>query len=242
MVGHRVLRIGHRGASAQAPENTLASFRRAIELGADGVELDLHRTKDGRFIVIHDDTLERTTDGSGPVDALSLEELRRLDAGSWKGREFAGERIPMLEEVIDALPATATVFAELKAGSDRAPGIEEDLARWLAARSAVDRVRISSFDHRALARLRRLVPALRTAALFVCLPVDPVGLARACGAQAIHPSFRYLTRDVVDEAHRGALEVHTWTVNEPADIAAVRALGVDGIMSDYPERLAASAP
>jgi len=232
-----MLRIGHRGASTEAPENTIASFRRAVELGADGVELDLHRTRDGRFIVIHDDTLDRTTDGRGPVDALSFDELRRLDAGSWKDPAFAGERVPTLEEVVDALPARVAVFAELKAGSARAPGIEDDLARLLAERDLLGRVRVSSFDHRALARLRQLLPAVSTGALFVALPVDPVAIARACGAQAIHPNFRYLTRDVVDEAHRAGLAVHAWTVNEPADIVAVRGLGVDGIMSDHPERL-----
>lgn len=234
-----MLRIGHRGAAAIAPENTLVSFRRAIELGADGVELDLHRARDGRFVVIHDDTLDRTTDGHGPVDALSSDELRRLDAGSWKGPEFAGERVPLFEDVVDALPASAVIFAELKAGSDRAPGIEVDFARLLSDRSLLGRVRVSSFDHRALARLRRLLPALSTGALFVALPVDPVALGRACGAQAIHPSFRYLTRELVDEAHRAGLAVHTWTVNEPADIATASAMGVDGIVSDHPERLAA---
>ncbi len=234
-----MLRIGHRGAAAQAPENTLASFRRAVELGADGVELDLHRTKDGRFVVIHDDTLDRTTDGHGPVDALSFEELRRLDAGSWKGREFAGERVPAFEEVVDALPRSLIIVAELKAGSDRDPSTLVDLARFLSDRSLLDRVRVSSFDHRALGRLRQLLPTLGTAALFVALPVDPVALARTCGAQAIAPNVRYLTRDVVAEAHQAGLAVHAWTVNDPADIAAVRAMGVDGIVSDHLERLAA---
>ncbi len=209
-----MLRIGHRGASAEAPENTIASFRRAVDLGADAVELDLHRTREGRFIVIHDDTLDRTTGGHGPVDALTFDELRRLDAGSWKDPAFAGERLPTLEEVVDALPARVAVLRDL-----------------------LGRVRVSSFDHRALARLRQLLPAVSTGALFVALPVDPVAIARACGAQAIHPNFRYLTRDVVDEAHRAGLAVHAWTVNEPADIVAVRGLGVDGIMSDHPERL-----
>ena len=233
-----MLRIGHRGAAAYAPENTLASFRRAVELGADGVEFDLHRTRDGRFVVIHDDAVDRTTDGHGKVDALAFEELRRLDAGSWKGREFAGERIPTFDEVIDELPPRVLLFAELKAGSGRAPGIEDDLARFLRERRALPRVRVSSFDHRALLRLRGLLPELETGALFTGLPVDLVSLARNCGAQALHPSFHHLSAGVVGEAHAVGLAVNAWTVNEPDDIARVRAMGVDGMFSDYPDRLA----
>jgi glycerophosphoryl diester phosphodiesterase len=232
-----VLKIGHRGAAAYAPENTLASFHRAVELGADGIEFDLHRTRDGRFVVIHDDTVDRTTNGHGKVDPLSFAELRRLDAGSWKGREFAGERIPTFEEVIEAVPERVVLFAELKAGSAKSPGIEAALARFIRERNVTDRVRVSSFDHRALASLRPLLPELQTGALFTCLPVDLVGLARNARAQAVHPSFHYLTREAVEEAHRAGLAVYAWTANDPDDIDAVRAMGVDGIFSDHPDRL-----
>lgn len=233
------LRIGHRGAAGHAPENTLASFRKAVALGADAVELDVHRTADGALVVIHDESLERTTDGRGRVAELTLAEIRRYDAGSWKGAEFAGERVPALEEIAAALPARIELFVELKGGSFRYPGIEEDLARFLRARELAGRVRVSSFDHRALRRLRELMPELRTGALFAALPVDPVALARACGANAIHPSFSYLSAEAVAEAHRAGLEVYTWTVNRPEDIAAARAMEVDGMFSDFPERLSA---
>jgi glycerophosphoryl diester phosphodiesterase len=233
-----MLKIGHRGAPAYAPENTLASFRKAVELGADAVEFDLHRTRDGEFIVIHDDTVDRTTNGHGKVDDLSLGELRRLDAGSWKGPEFAGERIPTFAELLEDLPARLLLFAELKAGSARSPGVEEHLARFLTDRGALPRVRVSSFDHRALLRLRELLPEVETGALFVALPVDAVALARACRAEALHPSFHYLTRDVVVAAHTARIAVNTWTVNDPADIARVADMGVDGIFSDFPDRLA----
>ena len=232
-----MLKIGHRGAAAQAPENTLASFRRAVELGADGVEFDLHRTRDGAFVVIHDETLDRTTDGHGNVDDFTLAELRRLDAGSWRGTEFAGEQIPMFEEIAAALPRGLILFAELKAGSFRYPGIEEELATFLRSHALLGRVRVSSFDHRALARLRALLPDLETGALFIALPVDAVGVARDCGAQALHPNFHYLTAELVEEAHRAGLAVNTWTVNDPADIDRVRAMRVDGVMTDHPERL-----
>ena len=232
-----MLKIGHRGAAAYAPENTLTSFRRAVELGADGVEFDLHRARDGTFVVLHDDTVDRTTDGHGKVEALTVAELRRFDAGSWKGREFAGERIPTFDDVIAAVPQRILLFAELKDGSARSPGIEDALARFIRERGVVERVRVSSFDHRALARLRPLVPDLETGALFTGLPVDLVALARNAAAQAVHPSFHYLTREAVEEAHRAGLAVNAWTVNEPEDIEAVRGMGVDGIFSDHPDRL-----
>jgi glycerophosphoryl diester phosphodiesterase len=231
-----MLKIGHRGAAGYAPENTLASFRRAVELGADAVEFDLHRTRDGHFVVIHDDTVDRTTNGTGEVAAYTLAELRRLDAGSWKGPEFAGEPIPSFAEVIEGFP-TIALFAELKAGSARDPGVEDALAEFLSERRALPRVRVSSFDHRALRRLRGLLPELETGALFAGLPVDFVSLALDCGARALHPSFRHLTADAVAEAHRAGLAVNAWTVNDLADIAAMRGIGVDGLFSDYPDRL-----
>jgi glycerophosphoryl diester phosphodiesterase len=230
-----MLRIGHRGAAAVAPENTIASFRRAVALGAQAVELDVQRTRDGHLIVMHDETVDRTTDGIGRVAELDLAWIQRLDAGSWKGPEFAGERVPTLDEVIDAIAAPTILFVELKGPAALAPGIEEDLLRVVGR--ARSRVRVSSFDHRALARLRELDGDLPLGALFTGLPVDPVALARGCGATAIHPSFHYVVPDLVAEAHAAGLEVHAWTVNVPEDIAAVRALGVDGIFSDHPDRL-----
>jgi glycerophosphoryl diester phosphodiesterase len=232
-----MLRVGHRGAAAHAPENTLASFRRAVALGAQAVELDVHRSQDGRLVVIHDETIDRTTDGTGRVADLTLAQLRRYDAGSWKGREFAGERMPTLEEVAAALPPEILLFVELKAGSHRYPGIEEDLARLLRQRDLERRVRVSSFDHKALARLRQLLPNVGLGALFSALLVDPVAVAQSCGASAIHPNFHYLDADLVAQAHRASLEVHAWTVNDPRDIVVVGAMGVDGMISDFPERL-----
>ncbi len=233
----RPLKIGHRGAAGSAPENTLASFRRAVALGVDGVELDLRRTRDGALVVIHDETLDRTTSGTGRVAERALAEIRTLDAGSWMGPEFAGERVPTLEEVATALPERIALFLEVKAISWQNPAIAEDVARVLREAGLLARARVSSFDHRLLRRLRALLPELRTGALFELLPADPVGLARACGALALHPSFEYLDAELVEAAHRAGLEVFTWTVNAAADIDRAGSLGIEGIMSDYPERL-----
>lgn len=231
-----MLRIGHRGAAGVAPENTIASFRRAVALGADAVELDVQRTRDGHLVVMHDDTVDRTTDGSGRVSDLDLAAIRRLDAGAWKGAAYAGERVPTLDEVIHAVGAPTLLFVELK-GPVTVRGLEEQLLRTLERAGA--RARVSSFDHRALARLRALDGALALGALFTALPVDAVALARACGANAIHPNREYVVPELVAEAHAADLEVHVFTVNDPREAVALRAMGVDGIFSDHPDRLSA---
>ena len=130
------LNIAHRGASALAPENTIAAFERAVELGADVIELDLHMSQDGELVVIHDDTLDRTTDGSGPVHHRSLGELMRLDAGRWFGEGFAGQRIPRLDEVLDRFAGKVPLALEIKAGSTFFPGIEEKVVSALRERRA----------------------------------------------------------------------------------------------------------
>lgn len=229
------LRIGHRGASGTAPENTLVSFQRAKELGAEGVEFDVHRTRDGHLVVIHDPDLARTTDGQGLIRSLTLEEIRAVDAGAWKDEAFRGERVPTLAELVEAYPDL--LFLELKAGSTHYPGIEADVVRVLRETGALARTQVSSFDHKALLLLHQLEPTLATAMLHSCNLLDPVGMAQALGCTALHPSWHWVTPEYVAEAHAAGLQVNTWTVNEPWLIAHMRALGVDGIMSDYPERL-----
>ena len=158
-------------------------------------------------MVLHDDTVDRTTDGHGKVEALTVAELRRFDAGSWKGREFAGERIPTFDEVIAAVPQRILLFAELKDGSARSPGIEDALARFIRERGVVERVRVSSFDHRALARLRPLVPDLETGALFTGLPVDLVALARNAALVPVQFLSPMLAQGIIARYTRQQLRV-----------------------------------
>lgn len=231
------LRIGHRGAAGTHPENTLTSFRRAVELGCDGVEFDIHRTKDGHLVVIHDAVLGRTANGTGFVRDLTLAELKQLDAGAWKGAQFAGEQIPTLRELIEATPPEFKLFLELKAGTIHYPGIEEDVLREMRETGAEARFQISSFDHKALYRFHELAPSLPLGMLYSENLLDPVGMARAIGAQALHPAWEWVTPDLVRAAHEAGLQVNTWTVNLPPVIAMMKMCGVDGIMSDYPDRI-----
>lgn len=229
------LRIGHRGAAGTAPENTLVSFRRAKELGAQAVEFDLHRTKDGHLVVIHDPTLERTTTGAGLVRELTLAEIRQADAGVKKGDQFRGERVPTLAELIEAYPDL--LFLELKAGSVHYPGIEEEIVGLLRETGAYSRTQISSFDHHALRRIRELAPDLPTGLLHSCNLLDPAGVARAAGCTALHPTWHWATPAYMTQARAAGLEVNVWTVNDPGAVDLMLAVGADGIISDYPELL-----
>lgn len=232
------LRIGHRGAAGRAPENTLASFRMARELGCDAVELDVHRSADGHLVVIHDPWLDRTTAGRGLVRDLTLAQIQQWDAGSWYAPPFAGEQVPTLAAVL-AATEPMRLFIELKAGSIHYPGIEEDLLRLIAA--ARGRVQVSSFDHQALRRLRDLSADLPLGMLYEGNPLDPVAMARQIGATAIHPYWAFVTPQLVAAAHAAGLECHVWTVNRPEFVAMMIACGVDGIISDTPEILPARA-
>jgi glycerophosphoryl diester phosphodiesterase len=234
---HRPMVIAHRGASAEAPENTLAAFRLALELGAEGVELDVHLCADGVPVVLHDPLVDRTTDGRGLVRDQPLEALRRLDAGRWFADRFAGERIPTLTEALDLL-RPVRVIIEIKNGPVYYEGIAREVAA--AVREVGHRaVTVSSFDHPVLLEMRALCPEIPTAVLFAARPVDPVRLARDAGAAYLHPHWAYVTGAMVDRAHDAGLRVEAWTVDDPDQMARLAALGADGIMSNHPARLRA---
>lgn len=232
-----ILNIAHRGASALAPENTIAAFEKAVELGADAIELDLHISRDGELVIIHDDTLDRTTDGHGPVHARSLQELRQLDAGRWFGESFAGQRIPMLAEVLERFAGTIPLALEVKAGSAFFRGIEERVISVLREHQVISQVAVASFDHHALLKLKELEPSLRTAALLVGRPMSMPIIARECGADAMALECGLITRREVDACRAVGLQVMAWVVNEPARMRYFIDLGVDGIITDRPDLL-----
>lgn len=227
--------IGHRGAAGTHPENTMISFQRAMEIGVDGIEFDVHRTMDGHLVVIHDPSVDRTTDGTGLVMAMTLAEVQAVDAGVKKG--FAGQRVPTLRELIRATPPTLRLYLELKAGSIHYPGIEQELVALLKEEGVLDRVQISSFDHHGLKRLHELCPELPLGMLVADNLLNPVALALEIGCEAIHPTWEWVTEEMVSKAHAAGLKVNVWTVNHPVVIARVTYLGVDGIITDYPALL-----
>jgi glycerophosphoryl diester phosphodiesterase len=227
--------IAHRGASAEAPENTLAAYRRALAIGVHGVELDVNLSADGEPIVIHDHVLDRTTDGHGLVVARTSAELRQLDAGRWFGEAFAGERLLTLAEALDLLRAVR-VIVEIKAGLGRTLGIAARVAAVIGA-STHREVTVSSFDHPLLVEVTAARPELDIAVLYTARPIHALRLAQDAGARTLHPYWFWLTPDVVTSAHAAGLRVETWVVDELADQARVLAMGVDAVMTNHPRRL-----
>jgi len=237
----RPLNIGHRGASGLAPANTLAAFRAALDLGIDGVELDAQRCRTGEVIVMHDLTVDQTTNGTGPVKSLSLAELKALDAGSWFDARFAGERVPTLAEVLDLIGDRLLVNVELKSFSPRTDGLEAEAIRLIRERGLERTVLISSFNPFALWRTRRLAPDLKLGLLYAHdLPVylRKMWLAFLSHPEALHPDYTLVDEALVTRAHARGQQVNTWTVNEPAEMRRLIALGVDGIITDRPDVLA----
>jgi glycerophosphoryl diester phosphodiesterase len=232
--------IAHRGASGLAPENTLAAFRLAAEMGAGFVETDLRATRDGEIVALHDASLNRTTSGRGLLADCALRDLRDLDAGSWFDPRFAAERVPTLDEILDwSRRALLGLFLELK--GEPTGGFLEALVARLSRSDSRDRAVVISFDSAALEALRGLDRELTTGLLFDRPLADPVRAAREAGAQELLPRRQLVSRELIEQAHRSGLQVVTWTVNDLAEMRRLLALGLDGIMTDWPDRLIAAA-
>jgi glycerophosphoryl diester phosphodiesterase len=234
----RLLRIAHRGASGHTPENTRASFRRAIELGADMVELDCQMTRDGAVVVIHDERLDRTTNGKGRVRDHTLREIKALDAGSWFAKDFAGEEILTLEEAIELLRGHVELNLEIK--GDDVPGrLEIQCVGIVRSLRFLSQTVFSSFSAASVRLVRDLADDARIGVLVDAGArwMESLDFARDLRAEAMHPERSLARPATVAEAHRQDLEVRVWPVNRQSEIDALVALGVDGIFTDYPERL-----
>ncbi|MGH9716573.1 MAG: glycerophosphodiester phosphodiesterase [Candidatus Acidiferrales bacterium] len=230
--------IAHRGASGHAPENTLAAFERAVQLGALFIETDIHLTRDARFVAIHDATLDRTTNGHGAVHEFTLAELRELDAGLWFDRQFSGQRIPTLDEVL-AFSSKHDVVFYFEIKYDSAWGMHHALAAALHGSGNEARSIVISFDPATVLSLRRLDASIMLGLLAEDAKPGLVKKAQDCGARQICPRFDSVTPELISEAHRLDLHVVTWTVNEREKMRAAIDRGVDGIMTDVPDRLRA---
>ena len=219
----------HRGASAVAPENSMAAFRAAEVTGADGIELDIHLSRDGIPVVIHDETVDRTTNGSGPVAAKNIAELLDLDIGSWFSADYAGERIPLLTEVLAWIGSRMRLNIEIK---DQHAG--QAVLAVLKDFPAAD-VLVSSFNHKALVRLRQIDNRLPIAFLTES-PFWRLAVRRAldCSAESFHPKAVFLTRNLVSFCHAHGLKVYPWTDGKLLREKEMRRRGVDGFFTDLP--------
>lgn len=217
--------MGHRGAPVDEPENTLRSFRRALAVGVAAVELDVQLTKDGRLAVIHDETLDRTTNGKGRVKDFTLSELQRLDAGR-------GEPVPSLEEVFDLVQGQAEVLVELKQ-----PEAAGALLRFFRERRAFGSATVISFWHPAVKALKEAEPRLATGVLMVGCPVDPVGLARAARADTLVLNYRYVNQELADAARSQDMRIIVWNIDDPETLAPYLAMNLYGICTNRPREI-----
>ncbi len=236
--GHGPLVLGHRGASAEAPENTLAAFRLALAQGADGVELDAWRCASGEVVVAHDERTGRVAGVDLAVPDATLGELRALDVGAWKGEAFRGERMPLLAEVLEALPG-AVVNVELKSRG-RDLRLAAAAARVVARAGAGRRVVVSSFDWRLLVAFRLAAPEVPVGLLFDGERAWRLRLAaalRLLGPSAVHPDRRLVTPERARAWIARGLAVNVWTVDDPAEAAALAGLGAAALITNVPGRI-----
>jgi glycerophosphoryl diester phosphodiesterase len=232
-----MLVIAHRGASGHAPENTLAAFRRALEMGAKALEFDVHQTLDHELVVAHDDDLRRCGRDRRRLRSLHWEgEAENVDVGAWFDPRFSGERLPRLQDVYDLAPPPVELHLEIKHGSAVYPGIEERVVDFLHHRGALARTLVSSFDHEALYSVRSLDGKVRLGYLLGLTRLAN-GLAEMeeLGAESLNLSARQTTARAVKAAHDRGFKVLVYTVNTPLERDRLARLGVDGIFSNYPE-------
>ncbi|MCI0622223.1 MAG: glycerophosphodiester phosphodiesterase [Acidobacteria bacterium] len=228
--------VAHRGASGYAPENTMAAYRLAVELGANFIEADLHLSRDAKFVALHDTSLRRTTNGHENVHDFTLAELRQLDAGTWFSPAFTGELIPTLEEIlVFSREADVTFYLEIKVSGIW--GTEHALVAALSEANMVERVVVLSFDLSTLLELRKRNAALMTGYLVDWPYPDMVERAVRAGARQLAPRGDLVRPALIEQARGADLQVVTWTVNEPTQMRELAAMGVHGIMTDYPDRL-----
>ena len=238
----RPLLFGHRGASAHAPENTLPAFILAADMGADGVELDVQRTVDGKLIVIHDRVLGRTEKATGVVHDWTFDNLRALDVGSWYGPEYEGVIMPTPEEVVEAVGDRLLLNFDVVNDSPRLDGVETLMVDLFRRLNLFDRAMISSFNPIVLWAVKKAEPRIMIGATwgdFLPWYLRWGWWRWLLRPHALHPQHTLVTTDLVARAHARGQRVHTWTVNEPDDIARMKRLGVDMIMGDYVDRLVA---
>lgn len=228
--------LAHRGASAEAPENTIAAFELAIMQGADGIELDVQLSRDDQPVVIHDFTLERTTDGTGRVRDRTVRELKRLDAGGWGGTQFQGQRVQTLQEVFERFRDRTRFWIELKGGSDLYQGIEERVVSMIEVYDVLEQALVQSFDSRALDQIRGLNPEVRLGILTAEPPISPL-ISSTSARRAICPGADLVTEREISEIRQAGLECYVWTVNEPAQMDRLVEWGVSGIITDRPALL-----
>ncbi|WP_409302429.1 glycerophosphodiester phosphodiesterase [Peribacillus sp. SCS-155] len=230
-----VMIFAHRGSKGTRPENTMAAFMEAEKSGADGIELDVHLTSDGVPVIIHDETLDRTTTSTGRVEKLTLADIKEVDAGVKFSGEYSGERIPTLKEFFDWIyNKNLLINVELKNDVVAYKELEEKVIRLIREYNLEQRTILSSFNHESIRKLKALAPDIERALLFENLPDDYERLLTEAKEAGFHPKAKGLTAEIVSAAKKQGYKVRPWIANKPEDMKRLAEYGVDVIMTDFP--------
>lgn len=231
--------IAHRGDPLAKPQNTRAAFVSAMQYDIGMIETDVNMTKDGVLVIIHDQKVDNTSNGKGKVFDHTLSELKELDFGSWMGEAFGGERILTLEEFIELTKdKVPSLDIEIKNGPLHYPDIEEKVISIVKKYDILDKVIICSFDHFALRKVKEIEPKIFTAVLYHGGLIDEITPAKNANADAIHPEYTLVTKETIRAANDAGLFVNVWTVDDEADMRAMIDIGVNGIITNFPEKAA----
>lgn len=230
--------FAHRGSSGEAPENTMSAFRLAIEQQAEGIELDVQMTIDKKIIVMHDEAVDRTTNGTGLIASQTYNRLKRLDA-SYKFPAYRGEPVPLLSQVMELLaPTTLQLNIELKNSVILYEGMEEAVVSMVREYGMASRTVFSSFNHYSIAKLAKLAPEIEGAILYSEGLFEPWVYAAKLGARALHCRHNHAVPSIVERTHRAGMKIRPYTVNSESALKKFIAMGVDGIITNYPARMA----
>ncbi|MBR2893793.1 MAG: glycerophosphodiester phosphodiesterase [Clostridia bacterium] len=230
--------FAHRGFSGKYPENTMLAFRKAVEIGVDGIELDVHLTKDNEIVIIHDEDVRRTTNGEGLVKDMTLSELKKLDASATFKGVYGKNEIPTLREYFELVKCTDVITnIELKTGVYEYPTIEQRVIDLIREYGLESKIIFSSFNHFTVKRCEEIAPEIKRGFLTGDWLVDFGRYTKERNVQCCHPWHNTLSQAVVDEMHRNGCEINTWTVNEYADIERLSAMGVDSLIGNFPDRM-----
>ena len=231
--------FAHRGFSGKYPENTMLAFQKALEVGADGIELDVQLTSDGQIVIIHDESVDRTTNGTGYVRDYTLEELRKLDASYRFTTETSGNPIPTLEQYCEWVQDKNLVTnIELKTGIFEYPGIEEKVWETIKKYHLEEKVIISSFNHFSILRMKKIAPDLKYGLLSETWIIDAGKYTAGLGIPCYHPLFRNLTEEVVKELKEHQIQINTYTVNTKEDVLDLLHKGIDIVIGNFPDMVA----
>ena len=232
----RPLNLAHRGFSGRYPENTMLAFEKAVEAGCDGIELDVHLSADGELVIIHDEWVDRTTNGTGTVKDMTLQELRELDASGLFPGQYGINRIPTLKEYFDLAEGTGILTnIELKTSVFTYPGIEEKTLAMIDRYGLRSRIVISSFNHYSVLHMQALAPDMTYGFLEESRLIDTPGYTSSHHVQAVHPEFHMVDEEFMASANSHGIAVNVWTVNTAEEMREMAALGVGMIIGNFPD-------